>query len=61
MILMGRYGGHFGNIWFNGVGNLSKTYSVKVKASNSKGATDERATMAIIMQSDKNIIDQSIK
>ena len=32
---------------------MSKTYSVKVKASNSKGATNERAIMAIIMQCNK--------
>ena len=53
MMLIGRYGGHFGNIWFKGVGNMSKTYSVKVKASNSKGATNERAIAVIIMLATK--------
>ena len=53
MMLIGRYGGHFGNIWFQGVGNMSKTYSVKVKASNSKGATNERAIAVIIMLATK--------
>ena len=48
MMLMGRYGGHFGNIWFRELETWVK-HSVEVKASNSKGATNERAIAVIIM------------
>ena len=54
MILIGRYGGHFGKLWFFGVGGTSRIHTqYKWRLAKDWERPTKRAIMTIIMHSDK--------
>jgi hypothetical protein len=59
-MLIGRYGGHIGKLWFSGVGCTSRAYTqYKWRLAKDWEWPTKRAIMAIIMHSDKTLLTKA--
>jgi hypothetical protein len=57
IMLIGRYGGHIGKLWFLGVGCTSRAHTqYKWRLARDWERQTKRAIMAVIIHSDKTLL-----